>query len=292
MKKSHLRLAGIYEARRGADSRQMAEEHVRHGLEIAVLQDDPALETAYSKRLIGLLNRQGGNEQEIRAYGNKVRAIEEPIREKFRQEALAKAETGDEDYLYYAISALKHGLGYELQRININILPNGSAHLVGEFTLLATTLLPTVDAYLQTVPGTQSGVHFRGAKSLTPKYVLTPRHFDDEKVYEKVSRLEITIDPPMQPGDQFTYQWWADASELTFATTPEQLRLSGWDFEYASWQIIAPMRRLEIHVSVPAPNSEPSSPPWYELWRIGPVPKPTTGILPTCCADGLPCTCR
>jgi hypothetical protein len=92
----------------------------------------------------------------------------------------------------------------------------------------------------------------------------------------KNARIEIGIEPPMRPGEQLAYRWTAHASAGTFATTPEQLRANGAEFEYVSWQIIAPMRRLEISVSIPSPQTEPLPPCWFDLWRMGPTPKPGT----------------
>jgi hypothetical protein len=267
--KSYLNLADIYLDRGGTENLHVAEDYCLRGLQIASVLGNNPLEAVHLKLLSELMKRQGKSKEDIEGVSTKLHRIEGPARERFLAEALTRPE--DQDSLYFTISALKHGLGYELQRVNVVVHPMGPAELEGIFTLRAMSMLAVIDAYLMTVPEGQAGVHFVGVESLTPEYTLSHRRH----AREKSERIEIDINPVMRPGDILTYRWTARASEGAFATTTEQLTTAGLEFEHIALQIIAPMRRLEIHATIPQQGENPL-PCWFELWRMGPVPKPDT----------------
>ena len=73
----------------------------------------------------------------------------------------------------------------------------------------------------------------------------------------------------MKPGEQITYKWMSQASPNTFAVAHEQLAEAGRDFEYVSWDIIVPIRRLEIEVVVRTDPGKQVPPSWFEIWQIG-----------------------
>ncbi|MBU0492472.1 MAG: hypothetical protein KKB13_11540, partial [Chloroflexi bacterium] len=139
--------------------------------------------------------------------------------------------------------------------------------LEGTYTLQAMSMLNRIDTYLETAPESQQGgFHFGvgGLESLTPAFALYFRPEGDTRS----ERIEIFIDPPMQPGNRLVYRWRAQASPSTFATTLQQLEQMGLRHEYMAWDIIAPMKRLEMVLSIPW---EQDNPPvaWFELWRVG-----------------------
>ena len=259
--KSLFNLATILQIRDDPQELEKAEYYYRYGIQI-VSGVEPAYEATQRRHLIEVLQRRG-EKDEVDEHIKRINHIEHPFRQAFLESALSKPD--DIGYLYYAISALNHGLGYERQHIRIEVEHDGAAWLEGTYTLRAMSMLSRIDTYLETVPESTAGVHFEGLESLTPTFALDFRREGDPKA----ERLEIVIDPPMQPGEQLTYRWTARASAGTFATTPQQLEEAGLDYEYASWDIIAPMRRLAIQVIIPSAQTRPPPPTWFELWRVG-----------------------
>jgi hypothetical protein len=268
--KAYSGLAGIYQASGEFARLAEAEQCYRFSAQITSAEEQPALEATSLKGLIGVQKRLGFRDADIQAASQRIDIIEHSARTQFWEDAVS--HRGDWDYQYYAISALKHGLGYELQRVNMLVEPNGSAQIKGMFILRAMSMLGAIDTYLITVPESQAGVRFLGIESLSPEFMLDFKSIG----IPKSARIGIDIEPPMRPGEQLVYRWTARAGEGTFATTPEQLQASGAEFEYVSWQIIAPMRQLEISVSIPSAQTEPLPPYWLDLWRMGPALKPGT----------------
>lgn len=259
--KSFFSLASILQADGDPGELEQAENYYRRGIQI-VVDAEPRYEAAQLRRLLGLLQKRGDLDQ-IEWSIQRISQIERPFRRAFLEEALSKAD--DIGYLYYAISALNHGLGYERQSIHIEVEQDGAAQLKGTYTLRAMSTLSHIDTYLETVPEADVGVHFEGLESLTPMFTLDFRRVGGPTA----QRMEIVVDPPMQPGDRLTYRWMARASAGTFATTREQLEAAGLDHEYVAWHVIAPMRRLEIQVIIPWDQTQLPPRAWFELWRIG-----------------------
>jgi hypothetical protein len=261
--KSLFNLASILQVTDGPQGLDEAERCYRRGIQI-VAATEPGYEATQRRRLIQVL-RQRGYEDKAKDSIQRLSQIESPFRQKYLEDALSKA--GDLGHLYYAISALNHGLGYEQQYIRVAVEEDGSTQLEGIYTLSAMSMLSQIDTYLETVPESDRGVHFQGVRSLTPAFTVSFRRVSVED--PEAQRLQIAIDPPMRPGDQLTYRWTAASSPGTIATTPQELEEAGRDYEYVFWDIIAPMKHLKIEVLIPSREAEPPPPTWFELWRVG-----------------------
>ena len=258
--KSFFNLANILEKSREPGKLDAAFQNWRRGIQI-VAPVEPGYEAAQRRRALPALQRQGKDEQ-VEQFTQRIKQIEEPMRQAFLSTALSRAD--DLGHLYYSVAALNHGFGYERQRIVIQVASDGSGSLKGTYTLRALSTLSNVEAYLETAPESEAGVHFERVQSLTPKFALsigTAGERGRERVF-------IAVDPPLSPGDALTYRWTASASSGTFSTTPEQLKESGFENEHAAWEIIVPIQYLEIQVVIPC--DEGVSPEvWTELWRLG-----------------------
>jgi hypothetical protein len=263
--KSFFNLARILQDKDGSQALDKAEQYYRYGIQI-VSGIDPGYEATQLRHLIGILQRRGEQDQ-VKDFVQRVNQIEGSLRQTFLKDALSKVD--DIDNLYYAISALNHGLGYDNQLLEIEVEPDGATRLVGTYTLKATSALEKTDFHLETVPESKKGVHFESLESLTPAFSLSYRRLDSSSS-EEVERREMTIDPPMQPGDQLAYRWTASSSPGTIATTPQELEDAGLDYEYVFWDIIVPMRQMEIQVVIPWEHARPYPPVWYDIWRAAP----------------------
>jgi tetratricopeptide (TPR) repeat protein len=262
--KSFSNLASTLQVRGSPQDLDKAELCYRRGIQI-VSMVEPGYEATQLRNLVEVLQKRGG---EVEGPVQRISQIERPFRQEFLEGALSEfRETGDIGPLYYAISALNHGLGYDSQIIRIEVEQNGAAWLEGTYALRATSMLSHIDTYLETVPESQVGVHFESLESLTPVFNLKFNRISTKD--SEAERLEVDVDPPMEPGDQLTYRWTARSSPGTFATTLQQLEKAGLDYEYAAWDIIAPMRQLQIQVLIPVAQMPPPPPTWFELWRVG-----------------------
>ncbi len=264
--KSFFNLASILSVAGGKEQLLQAEEAYRYGIQIVQAELDQAYEATRLRELIGLLQKQG-REKEIKDSTRRIGRIEEP----FRQEFLEEARSSDDlAYLGYAISALNHGLGYESQHIEVTVDREGAAQLEGTYTLRAMSMLSRIDTFLEAVPGSESGIHFERVESLVPEFkVRLAQPLPEDPKIRGAERLEVLIDPPMQPSDILRYRWAARADPGTFATTAEQLQKAHFPNEFVAWDIIAPMRQLEIQVTVPTEQTHPPPPTWFEVWRVG-----------------------
>ncbi len=266
LNKSYVSLASILQATGPLQDRARAEEYYRYGIQI-VSAVDPEYEATQLRDLVEILH-QRGEEKEVEGYAQRIGHIERPFRQEFLEEALGEFQkTWDIGPLYYAISALNHGMGYDSQLLQIEVGQDGAARLTGTYTIKATSMLNRTDTYLETVPESQVGVHFKSMESLTPGFTLAFKSLSADD--SEIERLAISIDPPMQPGDQLTYRWVAQSSPGTFATTPQQLQDAGLDYEYTSWDINAPVKELEIQVVIPTVQAEFPLSTWVDVWRIG-----------------------
>jgi hypothetical protein len=263
--KSFFNLASALETKGDPLEPDEAESYYRHGIQI--LQGMPEIEPGYEaepvRRLLAILKKRGKIE-EILDRVQRGSEIEKPVRQRFLEEALT--EPIDTAYLYYAMAALHHGSGYDQQLINVEVNQDGSAHIEGTYTLMALSMLSQTDTYLEVPPESspEVGIRFETLESMTPEFALRfkregfPRH----------EKLAVVIDPPMEPGERLSFRWTATASAGTFATTPEQLAGRDLDYEQVAWEIIAPIKRLEIQVLIPSDQSQlPRT--WFELWRVG-----------------------
>lgn len=256
--KSYFNAASIFQFRGDLEE---AEIYYRHGMQIAI--EEKKYEAAMLHELIGVMRRRGKTETLVGPI-RRMQQIEDPFRKPILEQA--QSSPRDNNDHYYTVSSLKHGLGYEFQYIRVEIEKDGSTRLEGTYKLYATTMMGSVDTYLETVPDSQVGVHFESVESLTDGYMLTFRKISIDE--PEAERLEIVIDPPMQPGDELTYRWTARSDAGTMATTVEQLAGSGRNYEYVYWDVIAPMKLLEMEVLIPA--EEGAIPPsWIDLWRVG-----------------------
>ena len=267
--KSFFNLASALQTKDDPRELEEAETYYRYGIQI-VSAVEPAYEATQRRYLVEVLQRRGEKDK-VKEHIQRINQIEDPFRQAFLADAFSKPD--DIGYLYYAISALNHGLGYDSQLVRIEVEQNGAARLEGRYALRATSMLSRTDTYLETVPESEAGVHFESLESLTPTFTLGFKHLSVDD--PKTDKIEILIDPPMQPGDRLTYRWTARSSAGTFATTPQQLEKAGLDYEYAYWDIIVPMRQLEIQVVTPSAQTPPPPPTWFELWRIGRWPAKT-----------------
>jgi hypothetical protein len=264
--KSFFNLAGTLQARGDPQTLDEVEFYYRHGIQI-VSEVEPAYEATQLRHLIGVLQKRG-EEDKVKGPIRRISQIERPFRQTFLGEALSKfQESGDIGDLYYAISALNHGLGYDSQLVRIEVEQNGAARLIGTYTLRATSVLGGTDFYLKTVPESKIGVHFESLESLTPTFTLDFKRLSEDD--PETERVGIIIAPPMRPGDQLTYRWTLNSDAGTFAITPQELKKTGLDYEYVFWDIIVPMKRLEIQVIIPAAQTRRLPPTWFDLWRIG-----------------------
>jgi hypothetical protein len=161
---------------------------------------------------------------------------------------------------------LNHGYGYDQQVLHFDVKQDGAVDIVGTYIILSTSVLSKTDFYLDTTPETKAGVHFGRLESLTPNYSLEKEILDVDK--EGVERLQMTIDPPLEPGDKLLYRWTAKSGPRTVATTKQELEASGQKNEYIFWDIIVPMKRLEIQATIPLEQTKPTPSVWVELWRI------------------------
>jgi hypothetical protein len=272
LSRSLSNLASILQTKGGPQALEVAENYYRHGVQIASAVG-PAFEATQRRGLIEIQQRRGEEEDKVQNSIQRISQIEGPFRLAFLEDALSRSD--DIGYLYYAISALNHGLGYERQQIHIKVDQHGASRLEGTYTLSAFSSLSQIDTYIETVPESGIGVHFENLECLTPAFTLNFKHERNAKNDPASERLKITIDPPMQPGDQLTYRWTAWSDDNTFATTTQLLEQAGLDYEYAFWDIIAPIKQLEMRVFIPATQRRPSPPTWFELWRVGPWPAQT-----------------
>jgi tetratricopeptide (TPR) repeat protein len=261
--KSFFNLASILQTKGDPEALEKAEFYYRHGIQI-VSGIDPGYEATQLRHLVGLLQKRGEKDQ-VEGPIQRISQIEDPFRRAFLEDAFSKP--GDIGYLYYAISALNHGWGYDSQLVRIEVEQNGATWLEGTYTLRATSVLGQTDFYLETVPESEAGVHFESLESLTPEFTLDYGRLDVDN--PEIERLEMTIDPPIQPGNQLTYRWTARSSPGTVATTPEQLEETRLDYEYAFWDITVPIRRLVIQVTIPWEQKRPTPPAWFEVWTVG-----------------------
>jgi UDP-2,3-diacylglucosamine pyrophosphatase LpxH len=208
----------------------------------------------------------------VEQHPKKEEAIRSPAEQQLWKQAEEGAERGDRGERYYWSAAMHHGLGFHLKRIEVEVRDDGSAGLTGTCHLLATREVGVLDNYLQTLPGESDVFTFKRVRGLSPGY--TPRLVDVGT--PGLARVYIAIDPPLPPGKELQYVWEAEARAKTIATTAEALREFDLPFEWMSWQVIVPIRLLEIAVTIPSRQDEPLPKFWSDLWRIGPVPKPQT----------------
>jgi hypothetical protein len=244
-------------------------EHLRRAAEMARANKDDYFQQ-YGPGILAVLLERGSDEGD--QHRGKGETIMNPTERQLWKQAGEAIERGDRGELYYWSAAMHHGLGYHRKRIEVDVHHDGSATLTGTCHLLATGEIGVLDNYLQTVPGRPDIFRFTSIKSLSPGYAL--RLID--LATPAVAHAYIPVDPPIPAGKELEYMGKAEARAGTIATTAEALRESGLAFEYMSWQVIVPIRWLEIAVTIPSRQEEPLPKFWSELKRIVPVPKPET----------------
>jgi hypothetical protein len=262
--KSYFNVASILQAKGDPGSLDKADEYYRHGIQITSNMES-VYETAPLQELIKNLYRQG-KKDEAKGHESRITQVEQPFRQAFLVSALNEFRRNNQiGDLYYSISSLNHGYGYNQQALHFDIQQDGAVNIVGNYEILSTSFLPKTDFYLDTTPETKAGVHFGKLESLTPNYNLEKEIMD---VHEGLERLQMTIDPPLKPGDKLTYRWTAHSDPGTVATTRQELDANNLKYEYIFWDIIVPMKRLLIQATLPIELTKPPASVWVELWRI------------------------
>ena len=176
--RSYHNLSSIVRKRKTLEDTEEAETLLRRGMQIIDQDIDLAYAATQLRDMLDMLQKQEGTEtglpdSQIRQISQRISEIERPFRETSLEKVIQRPL--DLYNLYYTISGLNHGLGYELQQIQVTIAGDGSASLTGTYVLTAMSMLSRIGTYLRTVPVYDAGVHFEGVTSLSPGYVLIPR---------------------------------------------------------------------------------------------------------------------
>jgi tetratricopeptide (TPR) repeat protein len=259
--RSYFNMASIFKLNGDYDQ---AEICYRYGIQ--VVSEEPGYQATKLRELVSVMQNAGKKNDQMEEVVERINQIEGPFLSKFRERAFLDSE--NIGYRYYAISALNHGLGYEGQHVRFEIEKDGSVHVEGLFSLFSTSTMSLIDTYLETTADSKTGLHFKTIESLTPPYSITPRSVTKENTLDG-DRIEISIDPPLQPGGIMTYRWTGESGPGTISMSPEELKKRGLPYEYIFWDIIAPIEFLDIHVVLPLENQSLHHRTWFDLWRVG-----------------------
>lgn len=263
--KAYFNSANVLKGKDDSLGLETAETYYRKGIQIVSSVEQFSYEASASRKLANILQKMGGQENDLNQLLERIRQIEQSFRQ--TTSMADHTEQDNKGYQYYFSSAINHGLGYEHQSIRYDVKSDGSTQIDGVFVLSAMSVMNSIDTYLETVPDSDIGVHFDSVESLTPDFTLNFSKIGIEN--PEAERLEIKIDPPMNFNDQLIYHWTAHSDPNTVAVTHKQLQEKQLKFEYAFWDVIAPMKYLQIEVTIPFDDTKPPPQTWFDIWRVG-----------------------
>ena len=171
------------------------------------------------------------------------------------------AERSD-DEITFLTAAERYGMAYDSLRVECILNDDGSALILREIKVAATSQFAELDTFLYAPDPTEAGEpweidpDFVKVSSLTAGWQIDVTEFKRES--GRLSAL-LRIDPPLLSGQSMTYQMEQRLPRdfYTIYLDPGQFDPNEDNYDYWGWTINRPTRNLHLRIYLPPGNVKP-----------------------------------
>lgn len=192
--------------------------------------------------------------------GDKLESLSYQISNEVTEKLIEKISPNDieitqsEAESSFLFSARRYGIGYDVQEIKCIIDRDGSAEVQRSSTILAFSVINSIDTYLlvpeSAIEGEQRTVGFLNIESLSPdrNVIITNKKNESQR-----QSVEISFAPPLRSGDEAQILMEEELPNGLFAIdlTQEQINQRKKPYDYFAWNINRPTRHLKLQIFIP-----------------------------------------
>lgn len=160
----------------------------------------------------------------------------------------------DDDELVYSNQLERFGYGYQSFKLSCDIAKDGSASILRDIELHASSQVESVDSFLRIPEDDPSGtarIITEGVARSKDDHILNLRVVKQEK---QTIHVEIDIQPPLASGDILPFEmtgWNIPKGVFGYDLTKAELSKKESDSDYIAWHVIRPTRELTLEAILP-----------------------------------------